>query len=212
LWWREAERHQVLPLDNRAFADFVFERPPVAPAREKYVYWPGTGMVSEAAAVNVRSRDHTITAFVDGPGEGVLMSQGSLLGGWTLFVRNGTLTYMHNLSKWRAYRVDAPITLGPGPHRVGFRFTRTNEYGGGTGELLLDDTVVGRGEIKRFTPTRFSLTGVGLWCGRGGNLAVCDDYSGPFPWTGVLARVEVTVVGAPVIDAEAEAQAVIQTQ
>ena len=61
LWWEEAERNHVLPLDNRPFADFVFDRPDTVPERSTYVYWPGTGMVSEEAAVNVRvarPRDH----------------------------------------------------------------------------------------------------------------------------------------------------------
>ena len=31
LWWEEAERNHVLPLDNRPFADFVFDRPADGP-------------------------------------------------------------------------------------------------------------------------------------------------------------------------------------
>src|SRR4029079_10731034 len=102
--WEEAERNNVLPLDNRPFADFVFDRPATVPERSTYTYWPGSGMVSEEAAVNTRARDHTITAFVEGDGEGVLLSQGSLLGGWTLFKRGRTLAYVHNFARWREYR------------------------------------------------------------------------------------------------------------
>ena len=61
-------------------------------------------------------------------------------------------------------------------------------------------------EFKRVTPIRFSLTGAGLWCGRGGNLAVCDDYTGPFPWTGALQRVVVEVEGPPHVDAAGAAE------
>jgi arylsulfatase len=211
LWWKEAERNNVLPLDNRPFADFVFERPPSAPERDTYVYWPRTGMISEESGVNVRNRDHTVTAHIDGPGEGVLMSQGSKLGGWTLFVKDGVLSYVHNLASWRVYRVDAPITIAPGPHTVGFRFTKTGDATG-TGALLLDDDVLAEAPIKRTTPTRFSITGVGLWCGRGGNLAVADDYDGPFEWTGALDRVVIDVTGPPHVDAEAEAEIIIKTE
>ena len=211
LWWQEAERNNVLPLDNRAFADFVFERPPAAPEREHYTYWPGTGMVSEEAAVNTRMRDHTITAFVDGAGEGVLCSQGSRLGGWTFFVRDGVLSYVHNLAGWRTSRVDAAIARPAGARTLGFRFTRT-EGQGGRGELLVDNEVVGAADIKRVTPIRYSLTGVGFWCGRGGNLAVCDAYEGPFPYTGRLDRVEISVRGPEHVDAAAEAEIAIATQ
>jgi hypothetical protein len=71
---------------------------------------------------------------------------------------------------------------------------------------------VARAELKRVTPIRFSLTGVGLWCGRGGNLAVCDDYEGPFPWSGTLHRVVVEVDGPAGIDAGLEAETALHTQ
>ncbi|GIU89894.1 MAG: arylsulfatase [Acidimicrobiia bacterium] len=210
-WWEEAERYNVLPLDNRPYAEFVLERPGAARDREHYVYWPGTGMVSEEAAVNLKNRDHVITAYVDGPGEGVLCSQGSRLGGWTLFVRDGRVSYVHDVAAWKQYRVDGECRLGPGPHTITFRFEKTGEHRG-TGVLLVDGVEVGRGGIELTTPMRYSITGVGLWCGRGGNLAVCDDYEGPFAWTGTLRRVEVDVRGAPFVDPEAEAEIAIRTQ
>jgi hypothetical protein len=83
---------------------------------------------------------------------------------------------------------------------------------GGEVELLVDGASVARGPIRRTTPIRFSLTGHGLWCGRGGNLAVCDDYAGPFPWAGTLRRVTVDVSGRPAIDPEGEADAALAAQ
>lgn len=213
-WWEEAERYQVLPVDNRAFSELVFERPPAAPERDRYVYWPGAGMVAEEGAVNVKNRDHTITAYVEipeGGAEGIILSQGSRMGGWSFFVARGRLVYVHNLATWREYRVEAPLTLTPGSHTLEFRFSKTAEHRG-TGELRVDGAVVADGEIKRFTPSRFSIQGVGLWCGRGGNLAVCDDYEGPFPFTGRIDRVEVSVTGPPFVDPEAEADAAIRSQ
>ena len=59
---------------------------------------------------------------------------------------------------------------------------------------------------------RFSITGVGLWCGRGGNLPVCDDYDGPFPWTGSLERVVVSVAGTPYVDPAADAESALRRQ
>ena len=161
--------------------------------------------------MNTRSRDHVITASVEGDGEGVLISQGSLLGGWTFFKQGSTLAYVHNYAHWREYRVVADVTLGPGAHSLTFRFTKSTATGG-DGELLVDGAVVATAQLKRVTPIRFSLTGAGLWCGRGGHLAVCDDYTGPFPWTGVLRRVTVEVEGPPHIDAAGAAEVAMETQ
>ncbi len=40
-WWEEAERHNVLPLDNRPFSEFVLGRPPRIPSRSRYVLLAG---------------------------------------------------------------------------------------------------------------------------------------------------------------------------
>jgi arylsulfatase len=213
-WWVEAARHQVLPLDNRPFSSFVLERPRHPPPRHRYVYYPGAAPVPEAVAVNVRNRSHSVTAEVDvgdAGAEGVLIAQGSLLGGWVLYVKDDELRYVHNYVGLEEHRVHAPARLGPGAHTVGFRFTKTGEHRGVIA-LLVDSTVVGEGEIPRFTPTRFSLTGAGLTCGRDEGLPVAEDYRPEFPFAGTLRRVVVEVDGAPFVDPEAEARTAIARQ
>ena len=41
--------------------------------------------------------------------EGVLVVQGSVLGGWSFHVVDGDLVYVHNLAGYRLYRVAAPL-------------------------------------------------------------------------------------------------------
>jgi arylsulfatase A-like enzyme len=214
LWWSEAERFQVLPLDNRALSELVLERPSEVPPRARYVYYPGGAAVPEVAAVNVRNRSHTITAEVDVPArgaEGVLLALGSLLGGWSLYVKDGRLRYVHSFAGLEEHRVTSDVPIPPGPHALGFRFTRTGEHCG-AGALLLDGAVVGEAAIPRFTPTRFSLTGAGLTCGHDPGLPVTDDYRAPFRFTGRLRRVVVEVEGGPFRDAEGEARVAIAAQ
>ena len=106
-------RNEVLPLDNRPFSEFVLER---------------RSSVARAAAVRLlarsrtgageRRRQHpqpsahgrarTCTRTAE-PVEGVLVSQGSVLGGWSFHVVDGRLCYVHNLAGWRVYRVDGPM-------------------------------------------------------------------------------------------------------
>ena len=215
LWWEEAARNQVLPLDNRPFSDLVLGRPTGLPARSTYTYWPHRPLVPEHAAVNVRNRTHEITAHVDVPDggtRGVLVSMGSLLGGWVLYVGDdGRLSYAHSWCGYKEHRIDSDTAVSPGAHVLGFRFTKTGEHEG-DGELTVDGTVVGSGRIAPFTPMRFSLTGGGLTCGYGDELPVTDALTGPAPFAGTLHRVVVTVDGDPHVDPESEAEIALTTQ
>jgi arylsulfatase len=208
LWWSEAERYQVLPLDNRAFSEFVLGRPHAVPPRRRYVYYPDTAVVLEDAAVNVRNRPHTITAEVlvpTGGAEGVLLAMGSVLGGFTFHLRPDRLVYVHNFVGLAEFRVEGSVSLAPGEHELAFRFDKTGEHRGAA-RLLVDGTVVGTGEIPRFTPLRFSITDGGLTCGYDPPMAVVDDYEPPYRFTGTLRRVVVEVDGAEHHDPEGEAE------
>jgi arylsulfatase len=214
LWWREAEANNVLPLDNAPFDAIFGEERPAHGARQRYVYYPFAGPVTEEAAVNVRNRSHRIIAEVEipaGGAQGILLAQGSILGGYALFVRDGLLHYAHSFVGLEAHRVTATTELAPGAHTLVFRFDKTGEHQG-RGTLLVDGDEVGAGDIPRFTPTRFSITDDGLTCGYDLGMPVVDDYQAPFPFTGVLDRVTVEVDGGPFVDPEAEADLSLRAQ
>jgi arylsulfatase len=178
------------------------------------VYYPFAGPVTEEAAVNVRNRSHRITAEVEIPergAEGVLLAQGSILGGYVLFVLGGRLQYVHNFVGLEEHRLTSSVEVAPGPHVLEFRFDKTDEHQG-RGSLLVDDEAVAAGEIPRFTPTRFSITDAGLCCGYHLGIPVVDDYRSPFRFTGRLHRVIVDVDGQPFVDAAAEADLALRAQ
>ncbi|MGH9206850.1 MAG: sulfatase-like hydrolase/transferase, partial [Acidimicrobiales bacterium] len=101
IWWREARRNQVLPLDNRILHAILNPRPDRRKPRDRFVYYPRCAPVPEPVAVDVRNRSHTISADVTVPDgmvpEGALIALGSALGGWSLHVLGGRLRYVHNL-------------------------------------------------------------------------------------------------------------------
>ena len=214
-WWTEASRYQVLPLDNRPFSELVLERPESVPPRERYVYHPHTAMVPEPVAVNLKNRPHTIRATVSVPDDGcqgVIIGQGSILGGWALWVGgDGRPRYVHNLTSREEHRVEAPEALGPGRHEIELRYGRVAERPK-LAQLAVDGTVVAEDEIPRFTWNRFSICGHGLTCGWANAPAVCDDFVAPFPFTGELEPVVIDVDGTPVVDPIAEATDAINSQ
>ena len=68
LWWREAERNQVLPLDNRVLWVADQSRSPHRRReRTSFRYFPGGAQVPEPVAVNVRNRSHAMTVQVEVP-------------------------------------------------------------------------------------------------------------------------------------------------
>ncbi len=210
-WWAEAGRYQVLPLDNRPMSEFVTERPLSVAPRERYAFYPGAAQVPEAVAPNVRNRSHTIAADVELPGEGVLLAQGSGLGGWCLYVTGGRLAYTHNIGGIEEHHVRAAAPLPAGRHTLAFRFERTGEHRG-HGVLLVDGAEIGRAELPRFTPGRFSLTGAGVTCGYSANLPVTAAVTPPATFTGTIHRAVVQVDGPAYVDAAEEVTAAMMSQ
>jgi len=221
LWWEEAEKYQVLPLDNRPYIAII-EPPPtdIAP-RPRYVYRPGGSRVPEEVAANVKGRSHTIVADVEIPpdgAEGALLNQGSILGGYTLYVADDHLHYVHNyLGRSEDYLVSSePVPRGR--CTLGFAFETAGPFQGGAARLTIDGRTVAEGEIARFTPVRFSITDAGLYCGEDGGSAITPRYRGPFTFTGTLHTVTVELaLGAGdgaglVLDADAHVEAKLRTQ
>ena len=99
-WFEEARTNLVLPLDDRTRAGTAgVERPSSEPARERYIYYPGTSPVPEGVAVNVRSRSYKILANVeitDPNAHGVIFAHGSRFGGHAIFIKDRKLYYVYN--------------------------------------------------------------------------------------------------------------------
>jgi arylsulfatase A-like enzyme len=213
-WWVEAERNQVLPLDNRVLWALVHPRPDRRAPRDRYRYFPGGAPVPEAVAVNVRNRSHALEVdLVVGPGrtDGVLVALGTALGGWSLHVLDGRPRYVHNLYGKERHVVASPTALGAGPHRIVYRFDK-DDGPGGTGTLSVDDEVVADAAIARFTPSGFGGTGVGVTCGYEWGPPVGEGYAAPFAFSGTIARCEVVTLGPVVRDPLAELEAILAEQ
>ncbi len=213
LWWREAEQHQVLPLDNKLFLAMMEPPPTGIPHRTRFEYRRGGSRVPEELAAEVKGRSHTITAEVEIPpegAEGVLLAQGSALGGYTLFVADGRLQYAHNYVSRDEYHVAAEQPLTPGRHTLTFAFDSDGLFKGGRARLEVDGDVVADAVLPHFTPIRFSISDAGLTCGEDAGSAVSRRYRAPFPFTGVLHRVVVDVADHQDVDAHAAVDAAVE--
>jgi arylsulfatase A-like enzyme len=221
LWYVEAGRYQVLPLDNRVVERMTAERPRHAPTREHHVYYPGTSQVPPEAAARVINRPHSITAKVaipPGGAEGVLLAQGGNTGGYSLYVKDRKLHYVHNYVGAEEFHVESTQEVPEGDVDLGFNFEPTGKPeitqgkgASGKAGLYINGEQVAEGELPITVPLSYSLS-EGLSCGRDSGPPVTIDYEPPFPFTGRLDRVEVEVKGRPFGDGVAAAREALARQ
>ena len=154
LWFNEAGKYNVLPLDDRTPLELTtLERPSVEPERETYIYFPGTAEVPEAEAVNIRGRSYKILANVDiesTDAHGVLFAHGSRFGGHTLFIKDKKLWYVYNfLGIPPEQQIISSKEITTGKHTLGMEFFKESvgEHGEshGTAKLYIDEDDGGRG-------------------------------------------------------------------
>jgi arylsulfatase A-like enzyme len=211
-WYVEAGTHGVLPIDGSGLARMVAEKPLVAPARDRYRFFGGTQSIPFFAGPRVLNRPHSITADVeipDGGAEGVLLCQGTAAGGFSLFVKDGVLRYVHNYVGRGLHGVTSDVPVPAGRHELRFEFEPTGppDMARGKGapgrcQLYVDGTLVGNAEVPVTTP--FAFNPGALTCGANPGSPVTPDYVGPFTFTGTLHSVTVDVSGELIIDDEAE--------
>jgi arylsulfatase len=211
IWWVEAARYNVLPLDARSMGR-AMNRPQPGGKRRRFVYYPGGAPIGTPVAVNVKNRSHSITAEVmipEGGAEGVLLANGDRFGGFTLYVKDGRLRYTYNFLGKARHKLVSDREITPGPHNLAFSFEKIGRepFGaGGMARLFIDEDQVAEMELKRTIPFIFALFEA-VQCGRQEGTAVCDEYHSPFEFTGTLRRVVVDVSGhEPPRDLDQEVQ------
>ncbi|MGZ4436412.1 MAG: arylsulfatase [Nocardioidaceae bacterium] len=220
MWYAEAGKYGVLPVDGSGLERVIVEKPQAAVPRDRYVYRPNTQSIPFAAAPRVLNRPHSITADVQLPesgAEGVLLCQGSAAGGYSLFVQQGRLHYVHNYVGRAMYKVSSPEPLPPGAHTLRFEFEPTSapDLAHGRGapgrfQLYVDDRLVADADAPVTTP--FVLNPGALTCGANPGSPVCPDYPSPFRFTGTLHTVTVDVSGELITDSESEMRAAMGRQ
>ncbi|MDH3675559.1 MAG: sulfatase-like hydrolase/transferase, partial [Anaerolineae bacterium] len=213
LWFSEAGKNNVFPLDDRTALELLTqERPEISAPRDSYVYYPHTAEVPEGVAANIRNRSFSIVAEADIASleaEGVIFAHGARFGGHGLFIKAGKLYYVYNFLGIEEQQFVSGETIPSGKVAFGVEFEKTHEdpkfVANGTLKLYINDKVVAKGTM-RTQPGKFALSGEGLAVGRDAADSVSKEYKPPFPFHGgAIEKVVVNVTGEHVIDLELEA-------
>ncbi len=208
LWWGEAERHGVLPLDERLIELFGarFRDNSPHPADMRYVYRPPMSPMPGQASAAIGGKSFDLTARVTrstGDG-GVIYATGTENSGLSIFVQDDRLVVDYNaFDDHTVLESDIEVPAGDATLVVQLR-----RRGGMAGEMAVtvDGTPAGRVELPRFMRM---MSSVGPSVAYDHGSAVSTRYAAPFPFEGTLHQVEIQLLtrqDAEARDAEAAAE------
>lgn len=162
LWLIEAVKYDVVPLDDRSFERInpdLAGRPQLIRGNSQLLF---SGMrVSENCVVNLKNKSHSVTAQLVVPESGVsgvIVTQGGMVGGWSLYAHEGRLKYCYNFFGIQYFMVTAEQPIPPGEHQVRMEFAYDGGglAKGGDVTLFYDGQPLGNGRVEITQPMAFS--------------------------------------------------------
>jgi len=208
LFWKEADKYQVLPLDNSFVARAITPRPSITAGRNTFTWMrPITG-IPNGDAPSVLNTSYNFKAEIEVPqggAEGMIITQGGRFGGYGFYLLKSKPVFLWNLVDLKRVRWEGP-TLTPGNHTVEFDFKYEglgegtlafNNYSGigqgGTGVLKVDGATVATQRMEHTLPYILQFD-ESLDIGSDTLTGVNDaDYQPPFTFTGRLNKVTLTI-------------------
>jgi arylsulfatase len=173
---------------------------------EQFTFYPGVQNFSQGLIPPIFNRSFSISADIEVPeswcvlsicygGDGVIVANGSFLGGFSLYVEGRRLRYTYSFLGLKIDDLVADEELSEGKVQVRYEFT-ADEPGklatGGTQRLFVAGKQVAEGKLEHTVPLRFSAY-AGLDVGRDNGLPVSPGkvyyLRAPFPYPGTIDKV-----------------------
>jgi arylsulfatase len=186
LWWAEAGRNGVLPLDDRRAELWRASPRGFLPRnRSRYVLYPPVAHMSGEVSPPLGNRSFTATAELERPAatsEGVIFALGSGHNGMAFYVLKDRLVFDYNLFTAHHKAVSSrPLPVGA--CTVSVALEKRGESGRAT--IAIDGKPCGSVEIPRILRM---ISANGMDAGRDAGSAVSDDYQAPFDFQGRIRR------------------------
>lgn len=200
LWWEDAEKYHVLPLDDREAERY--KNAVAKHGKPYYEFYPDMSRLDRYQVPDITRKSYRIEALVESGGEvdcqGVLLSIGSRFGGLVLYVEEGRPVFEYSYDGRHRTFVRSSRVIENGQSDVRISVSFTAEADGGEVALSIDGEEVGSAILDRTWPVA-GLAG-GLHCGRDGGSPVSESYASPNRFTGNLKHVSVRIDGAVEVD------------
>jgi len=201
LWWAEAARNSVLPLDGRKIERLSGElqgRPSLTGQRKSFTYYPGVLALPAGSAPNLLNKSFTITADITvakANSDGAVFTLGGSDGGYGLYIRDGRPVFVGNFLNRSLTRVtsDKLLPAGPAKLRAEFAYDGGGLGKGGRMSLFVNGQKVGDGRMERTQAITLGLGGT-LDIGADTGSAVDESYTPPFSFGGTIRQVTVELI------------------
>ncbi len=195
LFYTEAARYNVLPLDNSKTTRLdPAIRPSLTRGRKSFPFHEGQSRIPEGACPDIKNKSWSVTAEVEVKADtsGMIVTHGGLFGGYALYLEKGKPVFHYNYVDVAHYEVAATDALAAGKHtiKMDFAYDGGGIGKGGTATLSVDGKEVANGKIEKTIPIRIALD-EGLDVGEDTGTPVTLKYDVPFKFTGKIHKVTV---------------------
>jgi arylsulfatase A-like enzyme len=164
IFMEEAEKHHVLPIDDRTMERMSAEamgRPTIMEGRTSVTYGEGMKGMGVDVFIDLRNKSYKMTADVEvgADGNGVIVCQGGRFGGLSLYMKNGKPSFTYNFLGLQSTTISANQALKPGKYTIvyDFKYDGGGPAKGGMGTLLVNGNMVGEGRLAVTQPGIFSV-------------------------------------------------------
>jgi len=209
MFWVEAKKYQVAPLDATVATRIVTPRPSITAGRSVFTYSGeliGTPMGDAPSILDASYNFKAEVEIPQGGAEGMIVTEGGRFGGWGFYLLKGKPVFLWNLVDAKRVRWEGPDAIPPGKHTVEFDFKYEgmgigtlafNSLAGlgqpGTGVLSVDGKVVATQRMEKTLPVILQWD-ENFDVGADTGTPVDDnDYQVPFKFTGKLDKLTLTI-------------------
>lgn len=218
VFYDEAKKYNVLPLDASVAARIVAPRPNITAGRSSFVYTTPMVGLPQGDSPLLLNTSYTVTAEIEVPqagAEGVILTSGGRFGGYGFYLLAGKPVWTWNMVDLKRLKWQGPDALSPGKHTLVFDFKYDglgpgtlafNNFDGvgkgGTGTLSVDGKVVATQVMEQTLPMILQWD-ESFDIGSDTLTGVDDaDYQAPFPLTAKLDRLTVALDRPVLSDAD----------
>ena len=207
LFWAEAERYGVLPIDGGSTRGLFAGHPMVGTprARDTFVYRPPIDRIPMDAVPGFGARSWKLLADISRSStdqDGSILAVGTVNNGLTAYILDNRLVYEHNY--FTRHTIIRSEEVPVGDVTVGVDFERVRR-GPARVRLYANDQLIGEGVVPNVS---VMISSIGGDIGRNPT-GISDEYEAPFVFQGQIHRVEIATVRA--ISEEDEIAAEIRT-